>query len=153
MLVSRRKRKEKKNITVYLNSKTLSQVTQMKYLGITLDHKFRFQDHITYAADRCTKIIHSLTKVAKMTWGIKHAAIDTIYKGAILPLLSCGVPIWIQAMNYEHNRRKYIRLQRLINIRMAKAYQTTSNEALCMLTGTTPIIIKLEEIAQRYKAK
>ena len=36
---------------------------------------------------------------------------------------------------------------------MAKAYRTTSSEALCMLTGTTPIIIKLEEIAQRYKAK
>jgi hypothetical protein len=31
MLVSRRKRKENKNITVYLNNKPLEQVTQMKY--------------------------------------------------------------------------------------------------------------------------
>jgi hypothetical protein len=52
ILVSRRKRKENKNITVYLNNKTLDQVTQMKYLGIILDHKFRFQEHIKYAADR-----------------------------------------------------------------------------------------------------
>ena len=88
-----------------------------------------------------------------MTWGIKHAAMYTIYKEAILPLLSYGAPIWIEAMNYEHNRQKYIRVQRLINISMAKAYRTTSSEALCMLTGTTPIIIKLEETAQRYKAK
>jgi hypothetical protein len=56
-------------------------------------------------------------------------------------------------MNYEHNRRKYIRLQRLINIIMAKAYRTASIEALCMLTGLTPIISKLEQIAQRCKAK
>jgi len=27
-----------------------------------------------------------------MTWGIKHKAMDTIHKGAILPLLSYGVP-------------------------------------------------------------
>ena len=41
MLVSRRKPKENKNITVYLNNKPLEQFTQMKYLGIILDHKFK----------------------------------------------------------------------------------------------------------------
>jgi len=48
--------------------------------------------------------------------GIKHKAMDTIYKGDILPLLSYGVPIWIEAMNYEHNRKKFIRVQRLITL-------------------------------------
>ena len=74
-------------------------------------------------------------------------------QGAILPLLTYGAPVWIEAMNHEHNRRKYIRVQRLINISMAKAYRTTSSEALCMLTATTPIIIKLEEIVKRYNTK
>jgi len=130
MLVSRRKRREHRNITVYLNNKPLEQVTRMKYLGIILDHKFRFQEHINYAAERCAKLIYNLSKMAKLTWGIKHAAIATIYKGAILPLLTYGAPVWIDAMKYEHNRQKYIRVQRLINIRMAKAYRTTSSEAL-----------------------
>jgi ribonuclease HI len=125
----------------------------MKYLGIILDHKFKFQEHIKYAVERCANLIHNLSKAAKMTWVIKHAAIATIYKGTILPLLTYGAPIWIEAMNYEHNRQNYIRVQRLINISMTKAYRTTSSEALCMLTGTTPIIIKLEEAVQRYKAK
>jgi len=88
-----------------------------------------------------------------MTWGIKHAAVDTIYKGAILPLLTYGTPVWIEAMNQEYNRRKYIRVQRLINISMAKAYRITSSEALCMLTTMTPIIIKLEETVKRYNTK
>jgi alkyl hydroperoxide reductase subunit AhpF len=118
-----------------------------------MDHKFRFQDHINYAAEKCTKLIHNLSKMAKLSWGIKHAAIETIYKGAILPLLTYGAPVWIDAMKYEHNRRKYIRVQRLINIRMAKAYRTTSSEALCILTGNTPIIIKLEEAVKRYNIK
>ena len=102
----------------------------MKYLDIIIDHKFRFQEHISYAAGKCTKLIYSLSKTAKLSWGIKHAAIETIYKGAILPLLTYGAPAWIDAMKYEHNRQKYIRVQRLINIRMAKAYRTTSSEAL-----------------------
>ena len=117
----------------------------MKYLGIILDHNFRFDEHITYAAEQCANLIHSLTKAAKLTWGIKHEAIATIYNGAILPLLTYGAHVWNEAMNFEHNRQKYIRVQHLINIRMAKAFRTTSSEALCMLAGMTPILIKLEE--------
>ena len=153
MLVSRRKRREHRNITVYLNNKPLEQVTRMKYLGIILYHKFRFQEHINYAAETCAKLIYNLSKMAKLIWGIKHAVIASIYKGAILPLLTYGAPVWIDAMKYEHNRQKYIRVQCLINIRMAKVYRTTSSKALCMLTEMTPIIIKLEEVVKRYKIK
>jgi len=153
MLVSRRKRKENKKITVYLNNKPLDQVTKMKYLGIILDHKFRFNENIKYTAERCGKLIHSIARAAKMTRRIKHAAMDTIYKGAILPLLTYGAPGWIEAMNHEYNRRKYsTEVQRLVNTGMAKAYRTTSTEALCMLTAT-PIIIKLEEIVKGYNTR
>ena len=153
MLVTRRKRRENKYITLYLNFKPLEQVTQMKYLGIILDQKFRFQEHIKYVAEKCTKLIYNLSRAAKLTWGIKHEAIATIYKGAILPLLTYGAPVWIEAMRYEHNRLKYVRVQRLINLRMARAYRTTSSEALCVLTGMTPIILKLEETVKRYTFK
>jgi len=76
-----------------------------------------------------------------------------IYIGTIIPLLTYGAPVWIEAMNHEYNRRKYIRVQRLINISMAKAYRTTSSEALFMLAATIPIIIKLDEIVKRYDTK
>ena len=122
-------------------------------MGIVFDYKFRFQEHTNYAAERCAKLIRNLSKTAKLTWGIKHETIATICKGAILPLLTYGAPVWIEAMKNEHNRQKYIRVQRLINIRLAKAYCTTSSEALCILTGMTPIIIKLEEVVKRYDIK
>jgi hypothetical protein len=44
----------------------------------------------------------------------------------------------------------YNRVQRLINIKIAKPFQTTSNKALCTLTGLTPIVIKAEEAAKLY---
>jgi len=37
----------------------------------------------TYTAERCKKLIHIPSKMAKITWGIKHKAMATIYKGAI----------------------------------------------------------------------
>jgi hypothetical protein len=46
MLVSRRKRKERKDSNIFLNFKRLKQVQQMKYLGIIMDSKFKFSEHI-----------------------------------------------------------------------------------------------------------
>ena len=45
MIISRRKRKENKEINIYLNNKPLQQVSTMKYLGIVIDSKFKFSEH------------------------------------------------------------------------------------------------------------
>jgi hypothetical protein len=60
-----------------------------------------------------------------------------------------GVPVWTKALENESNRKIYNRIQR-INIKIAKAYRTTSGEALCTLTGLTPIVINAEEEAKIY---
>jgi hypothetical protein len=89
-------------------------------------------------------------KVSKNELGLSSKALNTIYKGAILPLMTYGVPVWIKALEKECNRKIYNRLQRLINIKIATAYRTTSNEALCTLTGITPIVVKAEEEAKIF---
>jgi hypothetical protein len=150
MLVTRRKRREDKKITLYLHFRPIEQVTQMKYLGIIMDQKFKFEEHIKYTAERCTKLIFNLARAARLKWGMKQEAIATIYKGAILQLLSYGAPVWFGAMKYGHSRQRYVRVQRLLYLRIARAYRTTSSEALCILTGITPIILKLEEVFKQY---
>jgi hypothetical protein len=58
-----------------------------------------------------------------------------------------GAPVWIETLKRECNKTVYIRVQRLVNIKIAKDFRTTSDEALCALTGLTPIVIKAEEAA------
>jgi hypothetical protein len=82
--------------------------------------------------------------------GINHEFLQTMYKGAILTLLLYGAPVWAEATKYENNRHKYIRVQRLINIKIAKAFRTISSEALCILAVTTPIEFRTEEAVRRY---
>ena len=150
MLLSRRKRKERKEIDIFLNNRPITQVHNVKYLGMILDSKLSFKDHINYMTEKGSKLIFALSKSAKLNWGLNHAALKTIYTGAILPLLQYGAPVWINAINNASYKLKLIRVQRLINIRIAKAYRTVSNEALCMIMGLTPIHIKLEETALYY---
>ena len=86
-----------------------------------MEQKFKFQEHIRYAAERSTNLIHNLSRAARMTCGLKNEGVATMYKGAILPLLMYGAPIWSEAMKCEHNGQKYVRVQRLINLKMSRA--------------------------------
>jgi predicted AlkP superfamily pyrophosphatase or phosphodiesterase len=38
-----------------------------------------------------------------------------------------------------------------MNVKIAKVYTTTSNKALCILTGATPIEIKFKETVKLYR--
>jgi ribonuclease HI len=150
MLITRRKRKETKEISIYMNNTKLEQVEKIKYLGIIIDSKINFREHLLYTANKCTKLIHALSKSAKLKWGLSSEALRTIYKGAIMPLMMYGAPVWIKALEKKYNRRTYNRVQRIINIKIAKAFRTTSNEALCIVTGLIPITIQAEEEANIY---
>jgi hypothetical protein len=66
MLMTRRKRKDRKDLEVYLNNKHLRQVKTMKYLGIIIDNKLTFREHITHVTEKCRKIIFALSKSAKL---------------------------------------------------------------------------------------
>ena len=90
-------------------------------------------------------------QIGKIIMELKHEALKTIYKGAILPLVLYGAPV--ETFNFEYNKLKYIRVQRLMNTRRAKAFRTTSSEALYILAGTTPIIIKTEEVVKQYNIR
>jgi len=98
MLITRRKRKENKEIVVYKNNKRLVQVQTIRCLGIIIDSKINFREHILYISHNCTKLIHALSQSAKLKRGLSHKALHTIYKGAILPLMTYGVPVWIKAL-------------------------------------------------------
>ena len=78
MVISRRKGKENKEISVYMNNKPLEQVQKIKNVGIIFDSKLNLREHIMYISWKCTKLIHTLSKSAKKCWGLSHEALNTI---------------------------------------------------------------------------
>jgi len=51
-----------------------------------------FRNHINCIEEKCTKLIFTLAKSAKLTWGLKHKALNTICTGRILPVILYGAP-------------------------------------------------------------
>jgi hypothetical protein len=92
-----------------------------------------------------------LSKSAKLYWGRGHTALKTIYTGRILPLLLYEVPVWENDIYKASHKAKLTRVQRIINIKIAKAYRTVSNQAVCIIAGLIPITIKIQEVSQLYQ--
>ena len=56
------------------------------------------------------------------------------------------------SLTKQNNLRKYHRVQRMMNIKIAKAFRTLSYEASCVLAGVCPIRLAIEEKVRTYKA-
>lgn len=60
-----------------------------------------------------------------------------------------GAPIWVDALT-AHNRTLLRRPQRVMAVRIARAYRTVSGEAACVLAGTPPWELEAEVLATVY---
>jgi hypothetical protein len=145
-----RKRNDDREVNIYLNYKRLDQDEEMKYLGIYLDSKFNFNAHIDHTVGKLITLINMLARTAKLQWGLGHKALKTIYEGAVVPILTYRAPIWLKAIRKNKNLIKYKRIQRLINIKIAKTYRTISYDASCVIAGVRPIQITIEQKVQTY---
>ena len=94
-----------------------------------------------------------LGRSAKLHWGLGYKALKTVYEEALIPLLTYGAPVWEEAAAKQKIIRMLQRVQRLIYIKIAKAYRTISFEASCVMTGVPPIGLVIEEKASRHKIK
>jgi len=75
-----------------------------------------------------------------------HRALNVIYSGFIELILTYGAPICEKALTQQNNLRKYHRVQRMMNIKIAKTFRTLSYEASCILAGVRPIQLAMEEM-------
>jgi len=150
MLMTRRKRKERGEVEVYLNNKLLRQVNH-EILGIIIDKKLTFREHISQATEKCRKLIFTLARSANLNSFLSHKALKTLYTGGIQSLLVYGAPVWAETVEKARYSKMLKGVQRLINIKIAKAYRRVSNEALRIIRGLKPIQIKIKETAELYK--
>ena len=150
MLITKKRANINKKIQIYINNRTLEQVHTLKYLGIYIDEKFNFNEHVKRITDKCTKLINILSRSAKLSWRLQQEALIPIYQGAIVPIITYGAPLWSKAITKSYNKSKIRSMQRLINIRIIKSFRTISFEASCILSGLVPLDLKIEAYVHAY---
>ena len=124
----------------------------MKYLRIHFVSRLLFYKHVEHVAEKSRALTYMLNRAAKLQWGLGHKSLKTVYEGAVVPLMTYGAPVWEWAITKNKYLQKLQSAQRLINIKIAKAYRTTiSFEASCVIAGVPPIGLVIDGKVQFYK--
>jgi hypothetical protein len=117
-----------------------------KYLGLTLDTKLRWKEHVETIRQKTTRTVHTLGSLGSSTWGIRLQDMRRLYEAIALPQMMYACSIWSNA-NLNDKKRGYthktVDALRSIQARAARsicgAYRATSRVALDVETFLLPI--------------
>ncbi|GFV56915.1 retrovirus-related Pol polyprotein from type-1 retrotransposable element R1 [Trichonephila clavipes] len=146
---------EKRNVCyyafqLYLDGTPLTMVKQMKYLGVLLDTKYSWKQHLSYISEKCDKLQRGLNRIARNTFGINFNVHSLIYKQGIEPFILDGSRVWGEALKRKMNSKYLRRIQRRILLRVIWGYRTISYDSVYAISGFPPIDITiLHDIAFR----
>ncbi|XP_023220380.1 uncharacterized protein LOC111622260 [Centruroides sculpturatus] len=125
----------------------------LKYLGVVLDHRLSWKQHIEYVTNRTGLIIQSFAQVAKRDWGLSTGAMSIIYDSIYLPIISYASNTWSRAAERVHIKRKLISSQRRALMLITKAYRTASNTSLQVIARKPPLDLYIKQKSKIQQAK
>ncbi|GFW02816.1 uncharacterized protein TNCV_3732161 [Trichonephila clavipes] len=139
---------EKRNVCydafqLYLDGTPLTMVKQMKYLGVLLDTKFPWKQHLSYISEKCDKLQRELNRIACNTFGINFNVHSLIYKQGIEPFILYGSRVWGEVLKRKMNSKYLRRIQRRILLRIICGYRIISYDTVYAISGFPPIDITI----------
>ena len=120
----------------------------VKYLGIKLDSKLNWQEHIQTTAQKCTKILFASKKMIGDRWGITPDKIIWIYNSIIKPIITYACVTWAPRVLNQQSKLNHLSKPGNLCLLMATgARSTSSQEALHQLFSLLPTTLELEKEA------
>ncbi|RYE25309.1 MAG: hypothetical protein EOP45_04900 [Sphingobacteriaceae bacterium] len=85
----------------------------VKYLGVHIDTKRNWKDHLENKVKKCTKIFWMCRKAIGKRWGLAPKCIEWLYAAIIKPVLAYAAAIWWKGTLTGHARSTLNHLQRM----------------------------------------
>lgn len=122
----------------------------VKYLGIRIDTKLRFNLHAKEVASKASLVAHKLGRIMP---NISAASVRKrrLICNVVQSLLLYGAPLWADRL-CSSGREQLLRVQRRSALTVASLYSTVSLEASLVLANMLPIDLVAQERKEIYEA-
>ena len=146
--LSRATKKFNLDVSLHLDGHTVSAGTKVRYLGVELDRRLKWNEQIASIRQKALKSVGALTSLAGSVWGGNFKALRKIYTGVVVPQLTHCCTVWHQhqdAKDYHSGHLKALEdVQRHAALRITGAFKATSSEALDVESHLLPLKLTLE---------
>lgn len=145
------KRKRQPTLNFECNGTTIDRSKSVKYLGVTLDSKLNFGEHITKShakASRCFGAVYTLL-APKSNLSIENKRL--IYTAVIRPIISYASPIW-NCSAQTHLMKLYSLQNKILKI-IHKLPRRTPTVNLQINTGIAHLAAHLNQVNEKFSLR
>ena len=122
----------------------------IKYLGIMLDEKLNFNQHIKHTATKANKIMNKIISIGQSKFHLPLRIIRNYHNTILTAIITYGSSVWAHRLKIKQNAAIVDRVQRNILLRLSGAYKTTAKDALLVAVGICPISLEVIRRAATY---
>ena len=121
-----------------------------RYLGVQLQRNLSGVTHVKTAAEKAAKAAQNIARILPRTYGATEGQ-RRVLSAVAESIALYAAPIWgPAALRLKKNRDQLERTQRIMAIRITRAYRTTPTQSLFVLARTIPWPLVASERAELY---
>ena len=144
------RRNDEHKLDLQLGNQIVKAKLHSKFLGVIMDHKLLWREHVNKLKERATKSITGLTKLAGSTWGGCVLSIRRLYEAIVIPQITYCCSVWYTPPGEEGHKRWMLEDFRNIQARALRvvtgAFRATAKSALDIEAYVLPIKQCLEKL-------
>lgn len=138
---------------IRFNGQAISFVQKAMYLGVLLDSNLTFMPDVKMVTDKAKAMFGKITRLIRIKYGVKPSKLLFLYETVYVPIIGYAFRVWEQRLRHSHVLPKVRESQRQVLINITGVYRTTSLQALCALTTSLPVYLKLQMGLDTWRAK
>ena len=124
----------------------------IKYLGVQLDRRLSFGEHLHIATAKAFQCGSALTRLMPNFGGPREAK-RRLVTSVVNSKLLYAAPIWTSALNNYAILKKLFSAQRGVVMRIVSAYRTVTTSAMLVLASVPPIDLLAEERKETFQLR
>lgn len=145
-------RKVRETITLRVGRCEIRSQPSLRYLGVQIDARLRFDEHLRIASSKAGAVCNALARIMPNIGGPRQAR-RKLLSSVVTSVMLYAAPIWSAATVVPAYVRKMTSVYRRSALRTARAFRTVSYDAVCVIADMTPVHLMAEERALIYQRR
>src|SRR5436190_12061108 len=137
-----------KSYSVKIGESIIQPKSLVKWLGIWLDSKLTFKQHVEKKTTQALKLLNQIERLSNTERGLSFQAMRQLYIACISSVADYGVPVWWN--NQKNMLEKFQKLQNIALRKMLGAFKTSPINAMELEASIPPSRVRFERIYKNY---
>ena len=139
---------ENQDFWVKFNGIEIKPKEYIKWLGITIDYKLKFEEYIKNQISKATRVFYQIERLSNTERGLSFQAMRQLYIACITSIADYGVPIWWR--NQSNYLYKFQKLQNQALRKILGVFKTSPYKIMELQAALPPPEIRFNKICRSY---